>query len=59
MVGLKADLRPQRSADLAGAAPRPRNSALEPGRLAALGQAPPPWQDGLRRYLVAKGHLTG
>lgn len=38
-------------------APRPRNSALYTGRLAALLGAPlRPWRDALRAYLAAKGH---
>jgi dTDP-4-dehydrorhamnose reductase len=38
---------------------RPRNSALDTGRLKALLGAPlPRWRDALRAYLLAKGHLS-
>lgn len=36
---------------------RPLFSALESEKLDALGLQPKPWQDGLRRYLVATGQL--
>ena len=52
LVGVEADLRPQRSAELQTSAQRPRNSALEAGHLQ------PSWVDALRRYLVAKGHIA-
>jgi len=58
LVGVEADLRPQRSVDLPGTAQRPRNSALEAGRLRALGHLQPFWMEALRRYLVAKGHIA-
>ncbi|MDP3938147.1 MAG: dTDP-4-dehydrorhamnose reductase [Deltaproteobacteria bacterium] len=38
---------------------RPRNSALDTGRLSKLLGAPlPRWRDALRAYLAAKGHLN-
>jgi len=58
LLGWEADLRPYRSADLRGAARRPRNSALVSPRVHALGFDQPAWQDALHRYLIARGYLT-
>lgn len=58
MLGLEADLQPQRSADLPSAARRPRSAALASSVLEGLGLARPPWEDALRRYLAAKGYLN-
>jgi dTDP-4-dehydrorhamnose reductase len=38
---------------------RPLNSALRSESLGSLGLMTQPWQDGLRRYLGATGHLKG
>lgn len=58
-LGWDVPLERGRSSDAAPATRRPRNAALASPRLAALGLAPPAWQDALRRYLVARGHLPG
>jgi dTDP-4-dehydrorhamnose reductase len=56
-LGWAVPLERQPAAQASPGVRRPRNSALASPRLAALGLAPPPWQDALRRYLVARGHL--
>jgi len=58
LVGVEADLRPQRSAELQTSARRPRNSALVTSRLRGRALAPSPWTDALRRYLLAKRHVS-
>jgi dTDP-4-dehydrorhamnose reductase len=56
-LGWDVRIEAQRTSDLAQAARRPRNSSLAPARLQALGLTPARWEDALRRYLVARGHL--
>jgi dTDP-4-dehydrorhamnose reductase len=57
-LGWEARLEPQRTADTKQAARRPANSSLASERLRALGLVQAPWHDALRRYLVAKGHVS-
>ncbi len=57
-AGVRATVEPISSQELGAAAPRPAYSVLENARLAALGVArPQAWRDGLRAYLVERGHL--
>jgi dTDP-4-dehydrorhamnose reductase len=58
-AGLDVAVEAITTAALGAAAARPAYSVLENGRLAALGIArPASWQDGLRRYLAARGELA-
>jgi dTDP-4-dehydrorhamnose reductase len=58
LAGLAPDLAPTTSAAFGAAARRPHNSVLLNTRAAALGLPPlRPWDDALRAYLAAKGHL--
>lgn len=59
LLGWDVPLEPQHAASMGQGARRPRRSALASERLGALGLAPAPWPDALRRYLIAKGHLAG
>jgi dTDP-4-dehydrorhamnose reductase len=52
--GLKTEVRPVNSAQMARPAPRPAYSVLSPASLQRLGIAIPTWQDALRRYLQAR-----
>jgi dTDP-4-dehydrorhamnose reductase len=57
-LGLNPDFGPTTTEAYGLPAERPRYSVLANERLAALGVEPlSPWRDGLRRYLVDKGHL--
>jgi dTDP-4-dehydrorhamnose reductase len=49
--GLKTDVRPVSSQQMARPAPRPAYSVLSPMRLLALGIEMPPWRDALQRYI--------
>jgi dTDP-4-dehydrorhamnose reductase len=58
-LNVETDLQPTTSTEWPSPARRPSMSALDSARLAALGIHLPSWHEGLRRYLVAKGHLDG
>jgi dTDP-4-dehydrorhamnose reductase len=53
--GLKTEVRPVNSAQMARPAPRPAYSALSPETLQRFGITLPAWQDALLRYLQARG----
>lgn len=53
-AGVRGPLRPISRADWVPEVPRPRYSALDSGRLAALGIVMPSWPEGLRDYLRDK-----
>jgi dTDP-4-dehydrorhamnose reductase len=53
--GLKTEVRPVNSAQMARPAPRPAYSVLSPTSLQRFGISTPTWQDALRRYLEARG----
>jgi dTDP-4-dehydrorhamnose reductase len=58
MVGVEPDFAPTTSREFGAAAKRPAYSVLENARIRELGIPPlRPWQDALRHYLQAKGHL--
>ncbi len=57
-LGLKPDLKPTTTKDFGSKAPRPAFSVLAQARLKLLGiENLPAWEDALKRYLIAKGHL--
>jgi dTDP-4-dehydrorhamnose reductase len=59
LTGLGVTVEPIAAATFPSKVRRPRNSALDTGRLAGmLGKAPRPWGEAVRAYLVAKGHMT-
>jgi dTDP-4-dehydrorhamnose reductase len=53
--GLRTEVRPVNSAQMARPAPRPAYSVLSPSSLRQFGITFPSWQDALRRYLLARG----
>jgi dTDP-4-dehydrorhamnose reductase len=53
--GLQTAVRPVNSAQMARPAPRPAYSVLSPKSLHKFGITLPTWQDGLLRYLQARG----
>jgi dTDP-4-dehydrorhamnose reductase len=58
-AGLQVPLIAITTAELGARAARPAYSVLENARLATLGvERPPPWHDGLRRYLAERGALA-
>jgi dTDP-4-dehydrorhamnose reductase len=50
-AGLRAEVRPVSSAQMARPAPRPAYSVLSPSSLQRFGISMPTWQDALQRYL--------
>ncbi|MGV8041883.1 MAG: SDR family oxidoreductase [Thermoanaerobaculaceae bacterium] len=60
LLGADAVVRAIRSDELGRPAPRPANSVLDTSRLRELlGHGLPPWQDALRRHLLAAGRDPG
>jgi dTDP-4-dehydrorhamnose reductase len=58
IVGLEPDFGPTTSEEFGAAAKRPAYSVLDNARIRALGVSPlPAWQQALRHYLQAKGHI--
>ena len=55
-AGVGADVAPCATGEYPTRAPRPRYSALDNTRVTAVFGAMPAWQDGLERYLRARGH---
>jgi dTDP-4-dehydrorhamnose reductase len=53
--GLRTEVRPVNSAQMARPAPRPAYSVLSPSSLQGFGITLPTWQDALRRYLQERG----
>jgi len=53
--GLRTEVRPVNSAQMARPAPRPAYSVLSPKSLLRFGITLPTWQDALRRYLHERG----
>ena len=57
-LGLKAELTPTTAKEFGAKASRPAYSVLAQTKLEPLGIGNlPTWEDALRRYLIAKGHL--
>ena len=58
VLGVSADLRPVRTADVVLPAARPRYCALSNAKLRAAGVEMPSWQDALRRWLSSEGQTA-
>ena len=54
LSGLKVDLRPVKTAEFASPVRRPAFSVLSKNKLNAVGITMPGWEEGLRRYLLAR-----
>ena len=57
-AGVDATVTPCAASEYPARAARPRYSVLDNSRVSAAFGAMPPWQEALRRYLHAKGHLA-